>query len=110
MCTIPSDSTASTKIPLPDAQVWADETPLKVVCNDGNVYTLTQFNISIISLKPLQTTDYGLANNGIPILARKAIDTMKPGDTVFLKGVTGKDKSGKELKLPNVVFVIKDAQ
>lgn len=110
MCTLPTDSTASTKIPLADAQAWADETPLKVVCNDGNVYSLNQFTISIISLKPLQTTEYGLANNGIPILARKAIDTMKPGDTIFLKGVSGKDKSGKDLKLPNVVFVIKDIQ
>lgn len=110
MCTIPTDSTASTKVSLADAQAWADEAPLKVVCNDGNVYSLNQFTISIISLKPLQTTEYGLANNGIPILARKAIDTMKPGDTIFLKGVSGKDKSGKELKLPNVVFVIKDIQ
>jgi len=33
---------------------------------------------------------------------------MKPGDTIFLKEVVGTGVSGAEIKLPNIVFVIKE--
>jgi hypothetical protein len=108
MCHVPSDSAASAKITLADAQFWADSLPLTVICNDNRPYTLSQFIFTTISLNPLQTKEYGLANNGIPILAKKAINQMKAGDTIFLKEVTGKDADGDEVKLPNIVFVIKD--
>jgi hypothetical protein len=108
MCTIPTDSTASTKITLAQATIWADDLPIKVVCNDGKVYTLSQFNFTMMTLKPFQSKEYGLANNGIPILARKAIDSMKPGDTIILKNVTGKSPDGSELKLPNIALAIKE--
>lgn len=108
MCTIPTDSSASTKITLTQAQAWADDLPVKVVCNDGKVYTLTQFNFTMMTLKPFQSKDYGLANNGIPILARKAIDGMKPGDTIVLKSVTGKAADGTEIKFPNIALAIKE--
>lgn len=108
MCTIPTDSTASTKITLAQATIWADDLPIKVVCNDGRIYTLSQFNFTMMTLKPFQSKEYGLANNGIPILARKAIDSMKPGDTIILKNVTGKSPDGSELKLPNIALAIKE--
>lgn len=108
MCTIPTDSTASTKITLAQATAWADDLPIKVVCNDGKIYTLTQFNFTMMTLKPFQSKEYGLANNGIPILARKAIDAMKPGDTIILKNVTGKSSEGTELKFPNIALAIKE--
>jgi len=108
LCHLPSDSSASTKLPLPLIQEWADDLPLKVLCNDGNRYSLNQFLFTIITMNPMQSKDFGQANNGIPILARKAIDKMKPGDTVFLKDVTGKDKDGQDVKLPNIIFVVKE--
>ncbi|MFN8153311.1 MAG: hypothetical protein U0Y08_03355 [Bacteroidia bacterium] len=108
MCTIPSDSTASTKITIAQATAWADDLPIKVVCADGKIYTLTQFNFTMMTLKPFQSKDFGVANNGIPILARKAIDSMKPGDTIILKGVTGKGPDGAEIKLPNIALAIKE--
>lgn len=108
MCHVPSDSSASSKITLADAQFWADSLPLTVICNDGKPYTLSQFIFTTIIMNPLQTKEYGLANNGIPILAKKAINQMKTGDTIFLKEVVGKDASGAEIKLPNIVFVIKE--
>ncbi len=108
MCTIPTDSTASTKITLAQATVWADDLPIKVVCGDGKIYSLTQFNFTMMTLKPFQSKDFGLANNGIPILARKAIDGMKTGDTIILKGVSGKGPDGTEIKLPNIALAIKE--
>lgn len=108
MCTIPTDSSASTKITLAQATAWADDLPVKVVCNDGKVYTLSQFNFTMMTLKPFQSKDFGLANNGIPILARKAIDGMKPGDTIVLKSVTGKAADGTEIKFPNIALAIKE--
>ncbi|MFN0190328.1 MAG: hypothetical protein ACKVQV_16640 [Bacteroidia bacterium] len=107
-CHVPSDSSASAKITLADAQFWADSLPLTVICNDGRPYTLSQFIFTTILMNPLQTKEYGLANNGIPILAKKAINQMKAGDTIFLKEVTGKDLDGVEMKLPNIVFVIRE--
>jgi hypothetical protein len=108
MCHVPSDSSASAKITLADAQFWADSLPLTVICNDGRPYTLSQFIFTTILMNPLQTKEYGLANNGIPILAKKAINQMKVGDTIFLKEVNGKDLNGTDVKLPNIVFVIKE--
>lgn len=108
ICHVPSDSSASAKITLAEAQFWADSLPLTVICNDNRPYTLSQFIFTTISMNPLQTKEYGLANNGIPILAKKAINQMKAGDTIFLKEVTGKDADGDEIKLPNIVFVIKE--
>ncbi|MBK7965982.1 MAG: hypothetical protein IPK10_12350 [Bacteroidetes bacterium] len=108
ICHVPSDSSTSSKITLADAQFWADSLPLTVICNDGKPYSLSQFIFTTIIMNPLQTKEYGLANNGIPILAKKAINQLKPGDTIFLKEVVGKDMDGVELKLPNIVFVIKE--
>jgi hypothetical protein len=105
-CHLPSDSSSSSKIVLTAAQEWVDLLPLQVVCNDGQKYTLSQFQVTMITMKPLQTKDYGLANGGFPILARKALDQMKQGDTIFLKEVSGKDAKGNETKLPNLVLSI----
>ncbi len=108
ICHVLSDSLTSAKLTLADAQFWADSLPLTVICNDGRPYTLSQFIFTTILMNPLQTKEYGLANNGIPILAKKAINQMKPGDTIFLKEVSGKDQDGVDVKLPNIVFVIKE--
>lgn len=108
ICHVPSDSSSSSKITLEDAKFWSDSLPLTVICNDGKPYTLSQFIFTTIIMNPLQTKEYGLANNGIPILAKKAINQLKVGDTIFLKEVIGKDASGNEIKLPNIVFVIKE--
>lgn len=109
-CRLPTDSSASSKVLLSIAKDWVDALPLTVLCNDGQKYTLNQFQVSIITMKPLQTKEYGLANGGFPILARKAIDQMKQGDTVFLKEVTGKDMKGNETKLPNLVISITEPE
>ena len=82
ICHVPSDSSTSSKITLADAQFWADSLPLTVICNDGKPYSLSQFIFTTIIMNPLQTKEYGLANNGIPILAKKAINQLKPGDTM----------------------------
>lgn len=106
ICHLPSDSGSSSKVVLNIVQEWVDFLPLQVVCNDGQKYSLSQFQVSIITMKPLLTKDYGVANGGFPILARKAIDQMKQGDTIFLKDVLGKDAKGNETKLPNLVLSI----
>lgn len=107
-CHIPNDSSASSKLFLPQAQEWADQLPLQVVCNNGQKYSLNQFQVTIITMNPLQSKEYGLANGGFPIMARRAIDAMKPGDSIFLKDVMSKDSKGSEIKLPNLVLSIKE--
>jgi hypothetical protein len=107
-CHLPDDATASNKVTLAQAQAWADKLPLTVIGADKKSYLLYQYEISIINMSPLQTTEYGTGNDGFPILARKAMDNMKPGDAVFLKDVMAKDETGKEIKIANLVFSIKE--
>jgi hypothetical protein len=105
-CTVPTDSAYSSKSTLPVIQEWANDLPLKILCDQKNNFTLKQFQMTIITKTPMQSRDFGLANNGIPILGRKAIDQMKPGDTIFLKDVIGADKDGQEIKLPSIVISV----
>lgn len=107
-CTIPADSNYSAKMALPVIQEWANDLPLKILCDQKNNFTLKQFQMTIITKSPMQSRDFGLANNGIPILGRKAIDQMKPGDTIFLKDVIGADNDGKEIKLPSIVISVNE--
>ena len=107
-CTVPADSVYSSKMALPIIQEWANDLPLKILCDQKNNFTLKQFQMTIITKSPMQSRDFGLANNGIPILGRKAIDQMKPGDTIFLKDVIGADKNGQEIKLPSIVISVSE--
>lgn len=107
-CTLPDDSSRSAKLPLKTIQEWANFLPLKVTCDNGQVFELKQFNFTVINKSPMQSRDFGIANNGIPILGRKAIDQMKAGDTVFMKDVSGTGKDGQEIKLPNIVFSVSE--
>ncbi|MFM9057032.1 MAG: hypothetical protein ACKOQY_10180 [Bacteroidota bacterium] len=107
-CTLPDDSSRSAKLPLTTIQDWANFLPLKVTCDNEQVFELKQFNFTVINKSPMQSRDFGIANNGIPILGRKAIDQMKPGDTVFMKDVSGTGKDGQEIKLPNIVFSVSE--
>jgi hypothetical protein len=107
-CTLPEDSSHSAKLPLKTIQDWANFLPLKVTCDNGLVFELKQFNFTIINKSPMQSRDFGIANNGIPILGRKAIDQMKIGDTIFMKDVSGTGKDGQQIKLPNIVFSVSE--
>ncbi len=106
-CHLSLDKDMSNKVTLEDAKAWADFTPLQVIGSDKKTYTLQQFAFTMITMNPLQTQEFGVGNAGIPFLARKAMDTMKPGDTIFLKEVTAKNDAGKDMTISNIVFSIK---
>lgn len=106
-CHLSLDKDMSNKVTLDDAKAWADFTPLQVIGSDKKTYTLQQFSFTMITMNPLQTQEFGIGNAGIPFLARKAMDTLKPGDTVFLKEVTAKNDAGVEMPVSNIVFSIK---
>ncbi len=97
-----------TEMTIEDALKWADSAPIRVSCDDGKIYTLLKFDISIFTKKPLQTREFGTGEKGgIPILAYKAIENGKPGDTVILKNTVYLDAERKEQKLPVISFVLK---
>lgn len=108
VCNPPVDTDNTHMVSLADAVKWAESQPLEVLCDGKTTVQLYQFQIQIISKEPLATVDYGIGEAGIPILAVNAIKNAKPGDTVFLKNVTFKDRTTREvLKSPNIVFTIK---
>src|SRR5439155_549260 len=85
-----------------------DEDLVKVKCDDGKIYVLHRFNISIFTRKPLQTIEYGTGEEGgIPILAENAIKRAKAGDTVILKNAVYFDANKAEQKLPVISFQLK---
>lgn len=108
VCNPPIDGNNTHEISISDAVTWAQSQPLEVSCDGKTTVELYQFQIQIISKDPLATTDYGIGEAGVPILAVNAIKNAKPGDTVFLKNITFKERSSREiLKLPNIVFSLK---
>ena len=108
VCNPPVDANNTHEITIADALAWAQTQPLEVLCDGKTTIELYQFQIQIITKEPLSTNDYGIGEAGMPILAINAIKSAKPGDTVFLKNVTFKEKSSREvLKAPNIVFTLK---
>ncbi|HLA60144.1 MAG TPA: hypothetical protein VK622_15325, partial [Puia sp.] len=94
------------KLTVSQAQAWADSLPLQVVCDGLKKYKLHNFNFTLIIAEPMQMSDYGVGNGGVPILARKAINNLKPKDAVILKNATYIDDKGVEQKLPVISFSI----
>ena len=107
-CGLPSDSTNSAKLSLASILAWADQPSLIVKCSDGKSYTLHQFGISIIYKNPMQVKDFGIGNDGVPYLARKAADKLTAGDTFYFKDVIGLDENKKEVKLPGLAFSVSE--
>lgn len=107
-CHLPADSSISMKLTLEQAKTWADSLPLQIICDDLKGYHLYSFNFTMITMNPFQTKEFGTGNGGIPILARKAINTMQPKDAIILKNATYKDDKGVEQKLPIISFSIKE--
>lgn len=107
-CHLPCDSTVTMKVLLSDVQMWADSVPLNVICDDGKTYKIHQYGFSIIYKNPMQIKEFGVGNDGVPILARKAINGLKKDDTILLKDVVATDSNGTELKLPTISFKIKE--
>jgi hypothetical protein len=105
-CHVPADTANTNTLALQDIKDWADSKSLVVRCTGGKTYTLTQFTISIIKQNPMQTLDFGIGNNGIPLMARKAIDQMGPMDTILMREVNAKDDTGKDCKLSTIVFKV----
>ncbi len=105
-CHVPADSANNNSLALQDIKDWADSKTLIVRCTGGKMYTLTKFTISIIKQNPMQTLDFGIGNNGIPLMARKAIDQMGPMDTILMREVAAKDDTGKDCKLSTIVFKV----
>jgi hypothetical protein len=108
LCKPQLDTAMMQEASMEEAIKWSESKPLKVGCDDGKVYILHRFNISIFTKKPLQTIEYGTGEEGgIPILAQNAIKKAKAGDTVILKNAVYTDSNAKEQKLPVISFQLK---
>jgi len=108
VCNPPVDVDNTHEISVADAIKWAESQPLEVLCDGKTTIELYQFQIQLITMDPLSTVDYGIGEGGVPLLALNALKKAKAGDTVFLKNVTFKERSSREiLNAPNIVFKLK---
>jgi hypothetical protein len=54
----------------------------------------------------MEVKDFGLGLDGFPIMAKRSIGKLLPGDTVYLKEVVGFDDKGSEIKLPGIAIAV----
>ncbi len=86
---------------------WCELVPPTVMCQDGKVYSLEQFQVSFLSVKPFMNTDFGLGERGVPIKAQLAVKNGKPGDALVLKEVVYLDSTGTKKMLPVISIKLK---
>lgn len=106
-CFIKNDSLIVQNVKVADLINWVEHPPFWVGCEDKKEYSLKSYEFTFLTLKPFMNQSYGVGDNKmIPILARKAMDTLKPGDTVILKTIVLIDKDGKESSIPTLSLKI----
>ncbi len=105
-CFLPDDKEMTKKIAIADALIWAGSDTLMVKCSNGESYRLNTFQVSMLTLKPFQTKEFGIGELGVPILARNAIKNARAGDTVYLKKVTALNKSHEVVAIPDVILIL----
>ncbi|MEO8149149.1 MAG: hypothetical protein ABI723_16000 [Bacteroidia bacterium] len=105
-CQLLIGDVAKSKVTVNEALAWCDSLPLYVKGDNGVKYKLKSFGINVIQKDPFLSQDYGIGEGGMPILARRAIEKLKEGDSVFLKNALYVDAQNQDQKLPNIVFAI----
>ncbi|MFN5347870.1 MAG: hypothetical protein ACK44N_04005 [Bacteroidota bacterium] len=105
-CNASSDTARTNKMTLANLQEWSNSPKVMVKCSDGKSYTLHQFGIQVIVKSPMEVKDFGLGLDGFPIMAKRSIGKLLPGDTVYLKDVVGFDDKGSEIKLPGIAIAV----
>jgi len=105
-CMLLIGDVAKSKVTVAEALAWCDTLPLMVKGDNGVKYKLKNFGITVIQKEPFQSKGFGIGEGGMPILAYRAIEQLKEGDSVFLKDVMYVDAQNQDQKLPNIVFAI----
>lgn len=105
-CMILVGDVTKSKVNVTQALAWCDSLPLIVKGDNGVKYKLKSFGVMVIQKEPFLSQDFGIAEGGMPILARRAIEKCKEGDSVYMKDVIYVDEKNQDQKLPNIVFSI----
>jgi hypothetical protein len=86
--------------------LWSETPPLSARCGKEQL-TLTSFEFTIFTKKPLQSKTFGMGDRGgIPIMAHQALKDLRPGDTVILKEITALKPDSSEVKIENISVVV----
>lgn len=107
-CWVKTDSLIIKELTKEELAAWVDHPPFRLHCDNDKNYHLKFYEFTMLTLNPFENKSFGVGDSTmIPILARKAIERLKNGDTVILKGVeiTGDENSELE-KLPTLSFKI----
>lgn len=59
-------------------QEWSNTAKLMVKCSDGKSYQLHQFGIQVIVKNPMEVKDFGIGNDGFPIMAKNQLLNYYP--------------------------------
>lgn len=111
-CWVKTDSSIIKIITKEDMAQWTDNPPFRLHCDNEKVYHLKFYEFTVLSLNPFENKSYGVGDDRmIPILARKAINNLKNGDTVILKNVElANDENTEVEKLPTISFKIAEKE
>lgn len=107
-CLIKTDSLLTNELTKENLIKWVENPPFIVNCQDTKTYKLKFYEFTILKMKPFENKSFGVGDDRmIPILGRKAIDDLKEGDTVILKGVDLiEEGSEKTAKAPTISIKI----
>lgn len=87
-CWVKTDSLIIKELTKENLAAWVDHPPFRLQCDNNKDYHLKFYEFTVLTLNPFENKTYGVGDDRmIPILARKAINNLKNGDTVILKGV-----------------------
>ncbi|HCI58800.1 MAG: hypothetical protein JST71_07460 [Bacteroidetes bacterium] len=111
-CLIKTDSLLTNELTKEDLIKWVENPPFIVNCQDTKTYKLKFYEFTILKMKPFENKSFGVGDDRmIPILGRKAINDLKEGDTVILKGVDLiEDGTDKTAKAPTISIKIIEKQ
>jgi hypothetical protein len=102
-CTCYSDSMDISKYTIEAVNKWLEMLPLTVKCANKKIYKISSFEFTVFTMNPLANKTYGAGDaKDIPLLGKRALPSLKAGDTIILKNVKTTGEEGKEMDLPSV--------
>ena len=106
VCYLITDKDSDQELTLDEAISWAETVPVIATCNDGQMYTMYSFDISIFQRNPLMTRSFGTGIEGVPLMALNGIKKAKVGDTIILQNIVCKGDDGNDINIPMISFEI----
>lgn len=102
-CRCHADDMDLSKYTTENVMKWLAAFPLTVKCENKKIYKINYFELTTFTMNPMQQKTYGLGDDkDLPLLGKRILTTLKPGDSIILKQVKALDDKKAVNELPSV--------